>query len=98
MRHLLPALALALAPLSAGLAQEQFPILDQVAQKVIAKYQNSSCVQLAEMRSEQPTGEQAALKQRAVQMLQGDPQMRQAFLNQVAPVIANKLFECGMIP
>lgn len=45
MRHILPALALAFAPLSTTVAQEQFPILDQVA-----------------------------------------------------PVIANKLFECGMIP
>jgi hypothetical protein len=31
-------------------------------------------------------------------MLQGDPQMRQIFINKVAAPIANKMFECGMIP
>ena len=35
---------------------------------------------------------------RAVQMLQNDPQMRTEFINRVAAPIANKLFECGMIP
>jgi hypothetical protein len=38
------------------------------------------------------------MKKRAVEMLHNDPQMRQAFINQVAPPIANKVFECGMIP
>jgi hypothetical protein len=32
-----------------------------------------------------------------VQLLQGDPQMRAAFINKVAAPIANKMFECGMI-
>ena len=27
-----------------------------------------------------------------------DPQMRQAFFNQIAAPIVNKMFECGMIP
>jgi hypothetical protein len=27
-----------------------------------------------------------------------DPQMRAAFINRVAAPIANKMFECGMIP
>jgi hypothetical protein len=31
-------------------------------------------------------------------MLHQDPQMRQEFLNRVAAPIANKMFECGMIP
>jgi hypothetical protein len=31
-------------------------------------------------------------------MLRGDPQMRAAFINRVAGPIANKMFECGMIP
>ena len=32
------------------------------------------------------------------QQLAADPQMRQAFVDRVAAPIANKLFECGMIP
>jgi hypothetical protein len=31
-------------------------------------------------------------------MLRTDPQMRTAFINQVAAPIANKMFECGMVP
>ena len=31
-------------------------------------------------------------------LLKNDPQMRTAFINQVAAPIANKMFECGMIP
>ena len=38
------------------------------------------------------------MKQRAVRALRNDPQMRSAFINRVAAPIANKLFECGMIP
>jgi len=34
----------------------------------------------------------------ADKILRNDPQMRQAFINRAAAPIANKLFECGMIP
>jgi len=87
-----------LLPVGIASAQEQFPILDRVAQKVIQKYQTASCQQLAEERSHPPTGEKAEMEQRVIGLLRTDPQMRTAFLNQVAAPIANKLFECGMIP
>ena len=32
------------------------------------------------------------------QMLKSDSQMRAAFINKIAAPIANKMFECGMIP
>jgi hypothetical protein len=38
------------------------------------------------------------MEQRAIQMLRNDPQMRTEFLNRVSAPIANKMFECGMIP
>jgi len=44
------------------------------------------------------TGKKAAMEARAIEILRGDPQMRAEFINRVAPPIANKLFECGMIP
>ena len=86
--------------LSVGLAraQESFPIMEKVAQKVIEKYQTSSCQQLAQQKSQPPTGQKAQVEQRALQLLRDDPQMRTAFLNRVAAPIANKLFECGIIP
>lgn len=79
-------------------AQPQYPIMEKVAQKVIQKYQTSSCQQLAQEKSQPPTGQKARMEQRAIQALRNDPQMRTAFINQVAAPIANKLFECGMIP
>jgi hypothetical protein len=79
-------------------AQESFPIMEKMAQEVIEKYQTSSCQQLAQQKSQPPTGQKAQMEQRAIQTLRNDPQMRTAFLNRVAAPIANKLFECGMIP
>jgi hypothetical protein len=75
---------------------QQYPILDKVAAKVIAKYQNSTCEQLYQSKSQKtpPSPEEA----KAIEFLHNDPQMRTAFINKVAPPIANKLFDCGLIP
>ena len=74
--------------------QQDYPILDRVAEKVIQKYQQSTCEQLWQDRGK-PKPE---MEERAIRMLRNDPQMRQVFINKVAAPIANKLFECGMIP
>ncbi len=74
----------------------QYPIMDQVASKVIAKYQNATCEQLWQERAQKKTPTQQ--EQNAIQLLKGDPQMRAAFINKIAAPIANKMFECGMIP
>lgn len=79
---------------SVAKAQEQFPLLDRIADRVVQKYQNSSCPQIAAMR-DQPKSQQ---ERNAIQMLRDDPDMRRAFINRVAAPIANKLFECGLIP
>lgn len=85
--------------LPGGLASAQdYPIMEKVAQKVIQKYQTSSCQQLAQEKSQPPSGQKVEMEQRAIQALRNDPQMRTAFINQVAAPIANRLFECGMIP
>ena len=85
--------------LPAGIASAQdYPIMEKVVQKVIQQYETSSCQQLAQEKSHPPTGQKAAMEQRAIELLRNDPQMRTAFINQVAAPIANKLFECGMIP
>jgi hypothetical protein len=85
--------------LAVGIASAQdYPLMEMIAKKVIEKYQTSSCQDLAKQKSQPPTGQQAQMEQRAIQMLRNDPQMRTAFLNHVAAPIANKLFECGMIP
>ena len=82
------------ACLVAGIAYAQYPILDMVASKVVQKYQSSSCEQLWQKKGEPKSPEE----QRVIDLLRNDPQMRTAFINQVAAPIANKMFECGMIP
>ena len=37
-------------------------------------------------------------EQRAITMLRNDPQMRAEFISKIAAPIANKMFDCGMIP
>ena len=79
---------------AAGIAVGQRRGMDMVASKVITKYQSASCEQLWQQKG-QPKSEE---EQRAVSFLKNDPQARAAFLNKVAGPIANKMFECGMIP
>jgi hypothetical protein len=82
----------------AGLAYAQFPIMDRVAEKVIQKYQTSTCEQLWQEKAQGQGQPKPEMEQRAIQALKGDPQMRQAFFNKVSGPIVNKMFECGMIP
>jgi hypothetical protein len=84
----------AIAAVAAGIAYAQFPIMERVADRVVQKYQSATCEQLWEKKG-QPKPEE---EQRVIGLLKSDPQMRQAFLNKVAGPIANKMFECGMIP
>jgi ABC-type Fe2+-enterobactin transport system substrate-binding protein len=84
--------------ITAASAQGDYPIMNRIAQKVVQKYQTSSCQQLAAERGQRPSGMQGQVEQRVIRLLRQDPQMRQAFLNKVAAPIANKLFECGIIP
>lgn len=76
----------------------QYPIMDKVAEKVVQKYQSSSCQELEQKKHQPAGGQREAVEQRVVDMMRKDPQMRTEFLNRVAGPIANKMFECGMIP
>jgi len=86
-----------LALLYAGIGNaQQYPIMDKVADKVIQKYQTSTCEQLWQKKSQKAPP--SAEEQKMIQLLKSDPQMRAAFINKIAAPIANKMFECGMIP
>jgi hypothetical protein len=91
---LLLVMVLGMFCVSVSSAQEQFPMMNRVADRVIQKYQQSSCEQLRAERG-QPKPPQM---ERVVQLLHNDPQLRRAFIDRVAAPIANKMFECGMIP
>jgi hypothetical protein len=75
-------------------AQREHPIIDRLAERVIQKYQASSCATLAHKRH-QPKSRR---EERALRMMRDLPRMRRAFIDKVAGPIANKLFDCGLIP
>ena len=81
---------------SSAQAPGHYPMVDKIAAKIVEKYQSSTCEQLWQKKTEHapPSMEE----QRAVGILRNDPQMRAEFINKIAAPIANKMFECGMIP
>jgi hypothetical protein len=83
-----------LALLVVGIAAAQLPLLDLMANNVIQKYQSATCEQLWEQRGK-PKSQQ---EQELIQLLRGDPQVRATFINKIAAPVANKMFECGLIP
>jgi len=96
-KRCLVAFVLVLFYLSIASAQ-QYPIMDKIADKIIQKYQTSTCQQLYQERAQKQGKPKSAEEQRAIGILRNDPQMRAAFINKIAAPIANKMFECGMIP
>jgi hypothetical protein len=77
----------------AAVAQD-YPILNMVADRVIDKYRNATCEQVWQDK-EKPKGE---MEKNLIQMLKENPQMRQVFIDKVAATVANKMFECGLVP
>lgn len=70
------------------------PMLDMVTGMVIQKYKSSSCEDLKAKKGEPP----AEIVGAAVAFLRSNPPLRVKFINKVAPSVANKMFDCGMIP
>jgi hypothetical protein len=96
MKKRIYVLALVSALLGSGgvASAQQFPVLDEIANKVVQKCQNSSCDQLWQQRGEpKPQREQ-----KAIRILRNNPQMRAVFIERVAAPIVNKMFECGLLP
>ena len=99
LRSMLMLFALALGVATVANSQgSQYPIADQVAQKVIGHYQQTSCADLWKEKMQGPSAQKDQMQQKAVQAMQNDPQMRKYFISLVATPIANKMFECGMVP
>jgi hypothetical protein len=89
-------IAAALALLYVTMAFAQHPVLDAVANKVVQKYQTSTCQQLMQQKAQkQPP---SAGEQKAMEMLKTDPTMRHEFVGIVADQVVDKLIQCGMIP
>ena len=75
--------------------QPKYPIMDKIADKIIQKYQSSTCEQLWIKKSEKapPSPEEV----RAVGILKSDPQNAHC-IHQENCSTTNKMFDCGLIP
>jgi hypothetical protein len=82
------------ALLVAGDAVAQGMLLDFAADKVIKKYQSSSCEELKALKGEPPSEKEKM----AIDFLRDDSQARKAFIDKIAAPVLNKMFECGLIP
>jgi hypothetical protein len=78
----------------AGDAAAQGMLLDFAADKVIKKYQSSSCDELKALKGEPPSEKEKM----AIDFLRDDAQARKAFIDKIASPVLNKMFECGLIP
>ena len=83
----------ALTSVTGTYAQDQHPLLDKVAAKVIQKYETTPCQELMQKKAnpQPPTAEEV----KAVQFLKTNPEMRTLFINKVAAPIANKISHAG---
>ena len=75
---------------------QQHPVMDAIANKVIQKYQQSSCEELWQKKNEPKS--KSPQEEKVTELLRTDAQLRTEFLNKVAAPIANKMFECRLIP
>ena len=91
-------LFLSASDLSHGQAAGQYPIADMLADKIIQKYQTTSCPDLQAQKKAPATAQKEEREKRVIEALKRDPKMRQHFLNRIAGPIVNRMFECGMIP
>jgi len=87
-------------PAAAGAVPDpqQYPVMDAIANKLIQKYQAATCEQLWQEKAQAKNKPKSTQEQEAISILRSDAQMRAAFINKIAAPIANKMFECGMIP
>jgi hypothetical protein len=88
------AATLVAALLVAGDAAAQGMLLDFAADKVIKKYQSSSCDELKALKGEPPSEKEKM----AIDFLRDDAQARKTFIDKIAAPVLNKMFECGLIP
>jgi len=95
MRKAISTGAFMAALIAAGaVAAQSGMLLDAAADKVITKYQESTCDQLKAQKKDPPTEKEKL----AINFLRNDSQARVAFINKIAAPVLNKMFECGLIP
>jgi hypothetical protein len=77
---------------------QQYPMVDAVANKIIQKYQSSTCDQLWQEKAQAKNKPKSPEEERVIGLLHNDAQLRHALIEKVAAPVADKMFQCGMIP
>jgi hypothetical protein len=98
MRKISLAVAASLALCATSASAQQYPIMNKIADKVIAKYQNATCEQLWQEKQAGQGQPKSPEEQKVIAALKNDPQMAQAFFDKISGPIVSKMFQCGMIP
>jgi hypothetical protein len=91
-------LALSALCLGGSALAQPYPLVDDAAAKLVQKYQTATCQQLWAERAAAQSRPRSPAEQRAIQLLHDDAGARAEFIGKIAAPIANKMFECGMIP
>src|SRR5258705_12574331 len=89
---------LAIALFCAAVNAQQFPIMDKIADKVIQKYQTSTCEQLWQERAEKGKAPKPQMEHEGLPIMKTDAQLRSAFISTVASPIAIDICACRMTP
>ena len=93
-------LAVVLTLLYVTVAAAQHPVLDAVANKVVQKYQTSSCEQL--MQAESPAREYASVSGESRKPMETAAHRSGRCATNLSGIVADqvvdKLIQCGMIP
>ena len=66
IKRFLPAIALAASATAIPASAQDYPVVDRIAQTLIAKYQNSSCEQLWQEKAQGQGQPKSAEEQRAI--------------------------------
>ena len=94
MKKLIGSAVLVSVVVLAGAVAAQGVLVDAAADKVIKKYEGTSCDQLKALKAEAPSEREKI----ALDLLKADPKARVAFVDKIAAPVLNKMFECNMIP
>jgi hypothetical protein len=78
----------------AGTVAAQGMLVDFAADRVIKKYQTTTCEQLRANTSKP----KSRMEKRAINFLRKHSEARVAFINKIAAPVLNKMFECGLVP
>lgn len=89
-------LMLAGALLLAAPAAQAQDMVTMLGQKIVQKYTSTSCADLIAKKAN--PAPPSPMETRVIAALKADPAKRQEFINLIAGPIANKMFDCGMIP